>query len=42
MLRDILYLVIGLIVGGALGFFIARHYMKKYLQKIKIKGETNQ
>ena len=33
MLRDILYLVIGLIVGGALGFFIARHYMKKYLQK---------
>ena len=33
MLRDILYLVIGLIVGGAAGFFIARNYMKKYLKK---------
>ena len=28
MLRDILYLVIGLIAGGAAGFFIARNYMK--------------
>lgn len=33
MLRDILYLVIGLIAGGAAGFFIARNYMKKYLKK---------
>ena len=33
MLRDILYLVIGLIAGGATGFFIARNYMKKYLKK---------
>ncbi len=33
MLRDILYLVIGLIVGGIAGFFIARTYMKKYLKK---------
>ena len=33
MLRDILYLVIGLIVGGAAGFFIARKYKKKYLKK---------
>lgn len=33
MLKDILYLVIGLIVGAAAGFFIARTYMKKYLKK---------
>lgn len=33
MLRDILYLVIGLLVGGVSGFFIARAYMKKYLKK---------
>ena len=33
MLKDILYLVIGLIVGGISGFFIARTYMKKYLKK---------
>jgi len=33
MLNDILYLVIGLITGGAIGFFLARKYMKKYLKK---------
>lgn len=33
MLKDILYLVIGLIAGGVAGFFIARTYMKKYLKK---------
>ena len=33
MLRDILYLVIGLIAGGLAGFFIARAAMKKYLKK---------
>ncbi len=33
MLRDILYLLIGLIVGGVAGFFIARAYMQKYLKK---------
>lgn len=33
MLKDILYLVIGLLVGAAAGFFIARTYMKKYLKK---------
>lgn len=32
MLRDILYLLIGLIAGGAIGFFVARKYMKKYLK----------
>ena len=31
MLRDILYLVIGLIVGAIIGFMLARNYMKKYL-----------
>ena len=33
MLKDILYLVIGLIAGALAGFFIARTYMKKYLKK---------
>ena len=33
MFKDILYLVIGLLVGAAAGFFIARTYMKKYLKK---------
>ena len=32
MLKDILYLLIGLITGGVIGFFIARNYMKKYLK----------
>ena len=33
MLRDILYLVIGLIVWGIIGFFLARKYMMKYLKQ---------
>lgn len=33
MIWDILYVLIGLIVGGIAGFFIARNYMKKYLKK---------
>ena len=33
MLKDILYLLVGLIAGGVAGFFIARTYMKKYLKK---------
>lgn len=33
MLMDILYLVIGLIVGGIVGFFLARHFMMKYFKK---------
>lgn len=32
LLRDVLYLIIGLIAGGVIGFFIARHTMKKYLK----------
>lgn len=30
---DILYLVIGIIVGGIIGFFLARHFMMKYFKK---------
>lgn len=30
---DILYLVGGLIVGAVLGFFLAKHFMQKYLKK---------
>ena len=33
MVQNILYLVFGLIAGGAAGFFFARSYMKKYLKK---------
>jgi uncharacterized protein YneF (UPF0154 family) len=32
VLRDILYLLLGLIGGAVLGFFIARWYMKKYIK----------
>lgn len=32
MLLDILYVLIGLIIGGVLGFFLARKYMKKYIK----------
>lgn len=30
---DIMYVLIGLIAGGLLGFFISKNYMKKYLKK---------
>ena len=33
MLHDILILVIGLLIGAAIGFFGARALMKKYLKK---------
>lgn len=33
MLMDILYVVIGLIVGAVAGFFLAKHFMMKYLKK---------
>ena len=32
-LIDLLQILGGVIVGGVLGFFIARHYMQKYLKK---------
>lgn len=33
MLMDILYIVIGIIIGGVLGFFIARKVMQKYIKQ---------
>ena len=30
---DILKILVGLIAGGVIGFFIARNYIKKYLKK---------
>ena len=32
MLRDILYLIFGLIAGGIIGFLVARKVMKKYIK----------
>ena len=33
MLQNILYLIVGLIAGLVIGFFVARALMKKYLTK---------
>ena len=33
MLKDILYLLVGMIAGGVIGFFVARNIMKKELKK---------
>ncbi len=33
MLWDILYVVIGLLIGAVAGFFGAKHYMTKYIKK---------
>lgn len=33
MLHDILLILLGLVVGGVIGFLIARAVMKKYLKK---------
>ena len=33
MWHDILMIVIGVVIGAVLGFFGARLFMKKYLQK---------
>lgn len=33
MLHDILMIVIGLIVGLIAGFFLARHFMQKYIKE---------
>ena len=32
MLHDILMILIGLIIGAAVGFFLARYFMKKYIK----------
>ena len=36
MLHDILLVLLGLVVGAIIGFFVARFVMKKYLIKKKI------
>ena len=33
LLFDILKVLFGLIVGGIIGFFVARNYMQKYFKK---------
>ena len=33
MLHDILLILLGLLIGAAVGFFIAKHFMQKYLKK---------
>ena len=33
MIWDILYVLIGLIIGGLLGFFLSKKYMQKYLKQ---------
>ena len=33
MLHDILILVVGLLIGLAVGFFLARRFMQKYLKQ---------
>ncbi len=33
MLHDILLLIVGLLIGAAIGFFAARYFMKSYLKK---------
>lgn len=33
MWQDILLVVIGLIIGAVIGFFLSRHFMMKYFKK---------
>jgi len=33
LLFDLLKVLVGLIAGGVIGFFIARNYMKKFIKK---------
>ena len=33
MLHDILLVVVGLLIGAVIGFFLARYFMQKYLKK---------
>ncbi|MBQ6134817.1 MAG: YneF family protein [Bacilli bacterium] len=33
MLHDILILVVGIIIGAVIGFFLARFFMQKYLKQ---------
>ena len=33
LLLDILYILLWVVVGGVIGFFVARHVMKSYIKK---------
>ena len=33
MLHDLLLLVVGLLLGALIGFFVSRYFMKSYLKK---------
>ena len=33
MLHDILLLVVGLLLGAVIGFFLSKYFMQKYLKK---------
>lgn len=33
MLHDILLVVLGLVIGAVIGFFVARHFMQSYFKK---------
>lgn len=32
MLHDILLLLFGIVIGAVIGFFLARHFMQKYIK----------
>ncbi|MBR6949594.1 MAG: YneF family protein [Bacilli bacterium] len=32
MLHDILLVLVGIIIGAVIGFFLARHFMQKYIK----------
>lgn len=33
MLHDILLVIVGILIGAVIGFFLARYFMMKYLKK---------
>ncbi len=33
MLHDILMVLLGLVIGAVIGFFLSKHFMQKYLKK---------
>lgn len=32
MLHDILLVLVGVVIGAAIGFFLAKHFMQKYIK----------
>ena len=33
MLHDILLILLGIVIGAVIGFFVAKHFMQKYLKQ---------